>query len=518
MYCSNCGKEIAEGSKFCTNCGTKVDPAVNETKAESTVEQNKPENHSAEKKQSPKWLIPAIICAAVIIILLVVITVIKGNHKDKAEAVEEITEEVSEAALEEETTEPAEVLEEEPLEETFDDPLADYDSVIFMGDYGRDDNITRKYVQKLIDEKNIDPSKIFSVCCSDFDRDENAEAFVFEGEIPDEEMGYYEGTCWYVSENDVAALKESVSEMWFDTGRFLDCDNKQFYLLSEYYTTAAPTLVYTVRDGKAVEEDISEKGYLEADDKGILTLTDDNYDVTYDQENGYFIGHSWKPYYLTYNSDNDRIEDVKATEISIYDLDEVCGTNITEELNLLEAYFINAYKRENGIVNINYLVPMDNGIQFYNASWDLNTHKYVPAWDLSDKSFSGSDWGGHYKAAILDSKENASDGVKTRNFEVIVYSGEKYVDTGDEIILFGEMYSEEEVEMPVDRIAVIFDSNTRLQDGSDTYEGRSVIEWIRSLTDPSEEQFMMGETILGVWDLDVKGGYVERINGQYWWD
>lgn len=24
MFCSNCGKEILEGSKFCSNCGEKI--------------------------------------------------------------------------------------------------------------------------------------------------------------------------------------------------------------------------------------------------------------------------------------------------------------------------------------------------------------------------------------------------------------------------------------------------------------------------------------------------------------
>lgn len=34
MFCTNCGKELTEGSKFCTNCGTMAENATAEPKAE----------------------------------------------------------------------------------------------------------------------------------------------------------------------------------------------------------------------------------------------------------------------------------------------------------------------------------------------------------------------------------------------------------------------------------------------------------------------------------------------------
>lgn len=34
MFCTNCGKELPEGSKFCTNCGTMAENANTEAKTE----------------------------------------------------------------------------------------------------------------------------------------------------------------------------------------------------------------------------------------------------------------------------------------------------------------------------------------------------------------------------------------------------------------------------------------------------------------------------------------------------
>ncbi|MFP4457045.1 MAG: zinc-ribbon domain-containing protein [Clostridia bacterium] len=30
MFCKNCGKEIADGSSFCTNCGARVENSINQ--------------------------------------------------------------------------------------------------------------------------------------------------------------------------------------------------------------------------------------------------------------------------------------------------------------------------------------------------------------------------------------------------------------------------------------------------------------------------------------------------------
>ena len=41
MYCVKCGKEVAEGTKFCTNCGAEIEAKVEEVKDDKlTYSQN----------------------------------------------------------------------------------------------------------------------------------------------------------------------------------------------------------------------------------------------------------------------------------------------------------------------------------------------------------------------------------------------------------------------------------------------------------------------------------------------
>lgn len=51
MTCKSCGAEIADGAKFCENCGNKIEEPVNETVNEAvneTVEEKEPERVEAE--------------------------------------------------------------------------------------------------------------------------------------------------------------------------------------------------------------------------------------------------------------------------------------------------------------------------------------------------------------------------------------------------------------------------------------------------------------------------------------
>ena len=52
MTCKSCGAEIADGAKFCENCGNKIEEAVNETVNE-TVEEKEPERVEAEIVYAP---------------------------------------------------------------------------------------------------------------------------------------------------------------------------------------------------------------------------------------------------------------------------------------------------------------------------------------------------------------------------------------------------------------------------------------------------------------------------------
>lgn len=67
MYCRNCGKEIKEGAKFCTGCGSPVNGT--DTTAVFSSEQGDMEKQPASKF---KWYVPVVSVAAVIIAVAVV--------------------------------------------------------------------------------------------------------------------------------------------------------------------------------------------------------------------------------------------------------------------------------------------------------------------------------------------------------------------------------------------------------------------------------------------------------------
>lgn len=54
MYCSNCGKEIEEGSKFCKYCGLKVEESEIETRQKRAQEEKKAVSHYDTPKIIPR--------------------------------------------------------------------------------------------------------------------------------------------------------------------------------------------------------------------------------------------------------------------------------------------------------------------------------------------------------------------------------------------------------------------------------------------------------------------------------
>ena len=71
MVCKNCKKDIPEGNKFCTECGTKVGAVP---KKEEQVEIVYIEDKKTEQLLSDQIIIPLIFGVFVISILLIMVT------------------------------------------------------------------------------------------------------------------------------------------------------------------------------------------------------------------------------------------------------------------------------------------------------------------------------------------------------------------------------------------------------------------------------------------------------------
>lgn len=460
----------------------------------------------------------------VIIGVLLAAMLLSGCGKDK-KTVEDTQVNESTVAEEAAVSEETEGKEEsEPAEELIDDPLANNTDVTFIGDMGRDDNITRKIVAKLLDETDISAAYIQTVCCSDFEMTEEYAAYVFVGEFIGGEEGeeyaeeYYEGTLYFVTEDYVKELEQPVSGMWHDAGELLDFGIRQYFYINEHYTTGLVSQLWTVRDGKAFEDEISRWGYLyPSTETDGYELVHSTYDGTFDRELNDMLGHTWKSYYCDFDEGADTFVEYAGSEIDVSDIDIVCKNNYTETLMDEDEYVLNAYVRPNGIVNINYLKPDEYEVGFGNLNYNLETGKLVQAIDYGADEFDNSNYGGIYYSSFTNAEGVYRDDIpkpETVETYLYVYSCNNLVDLGGYQIIYGDIMDQDGYN-PQKR-AFIIDSNTKLEGVPNG--GLSAMEWMSRLADPDEDMMLMGDTLLGVFGFDTTGAHVDRVFGQYWWD
>lgn len=352
-----------------------------------------------------------IVCAAVLAFALCVGILVSVLFHNLSDSDNEKTDRKHTATSEEVDTEedvkptptpaPKEEVSEEP---GIEDPLASNKDVDFIGDHGRDDEATRKLVKSFLEKSGVEPSKVLSVCASDFAGDGEVEAFIFTGEfVEDEYMSSYLGAYWYVKEDNSWEQKVAPEISWNDYGRFFDCGKRKFYAVTQQYTTGAPTTILTVYDGYASQVNMSGYGNVQQLEDGSFVVYHDTYDTFWDNASQFFIGHSWKPYYFYYDEAKDDMVEYESEDVSKKAINDLCGTDVLSEIKKAGAEFDSAYKRANGLVTINYSIKQADGIEYKNATWDLNKKSYVPAWG-DGNSFSDSDFGGTYTRYLVEAQ------------------------------------------------------------------------------------------------------------------
>lgn len=322
----------------------------------------------------------------------------RADEKKKAEA-EQAAAEKNETETE---PEPEPETESEP-EIEIEDPLAGNPDVVYLGDKDGNDAATRNIVQKLLADKNIDPMSVLSVCSSDFAGDGQTEAFIFTGEfVQGDFLDHYDGTFWYVDEDEIDEFEPSISEMWFDSGRFSDFGNRKYYLITELYTTGAPSDIWTVVDGKPFKDKLSGYGNVEMLQNGTGIVYHDIYDGIWDNELGGYIGHTFKPYYFYYDEGKDQLCEFESEPVTEEQLNDLCGHDILGDIKNAGGTFSGAYKRANGLVTINYAIDIDNETDCCNATWNLNTNAYKEIYEGSGATLAGSDFGGTYERYLTE--------------------------------------------------------------------------------------------------------------------
>ena len=219
----------------------------------------------------------------------------------------------------------------------------------------------------------------------DYDGDGDCEAFMIVGNILDarDESVYNNESLWFVGADgrtlalDNRGLRAIDGKMDFGSRKYLF-----FYL--DYNLTANISVIWTVRDGKPVEEsELYQSGeviYRGENERNEFEIWVDAYDSECDIDDDLelWIGHTWKPYFYHYDPDRDQIEKYGGEIISGEAFGKLSGTNLIEEIDA-EGYIVGDIIRwDNDIVTINYERHNDlSGSTYYkNVIWDNNVKDF----------------------------------------------------------------------------------------------------------------------------------------------
>lgn len=248
---------------------------------------------------------------------------------------------------------------------------------------------------------NVSDDQIVTFYYDDYDMNGTTEAFVFVGVASDmDDFKTYDGAFYFVSGNDVELVSESFPT-FMDMGQILDFGSRKYFLVNQLYTTSNVTEIYSVDGDSYFEDEYSRFGALYNVNGNEFTITLSDYDGFYDTEMEMFMGHTWKPYYFSYFSDIDAIEEYKGTDISIEEAAAYLPEGVLDEV-IAEGYVIDRmYIRSNGIVNVNYHKEEYGSVYYGNLNYDTVNQVYIDAYSMGeDNSWEHSSFGGIYYSNI----------------------------------------------------------------------------------------------------------------------
>ena len=241
----------------------------------------------------------------------------------------------------------------------------------------------------------------------DFDGDGKDEAFVIVGGEIDEDWAACDGTLWFVTEDGCEMVHGAYMDVYND--RIIHCyseDDRTFVVVNDNYTTSSVSNIYYVEDGQVKESGVSGLGAFfnpaYVDGYGISVSAYDSY-CEYEEgkeDEALYSGHTWKVYYFYYDKDAGDFREYDGQPITEEELMGLTDENLLEEIRLAGYEVDDMYKRDNGMVNINYhKKTVEDGtvyIEYGNANFNSKTGKYVEGWEEGVNTWENSNFGGEY--------------------------------------------------------------------------------------------------------------------------
>lgn len=299
------------------------------------------------------------------------------------------TEEVKEAEVKEEVEELTVTKDEEVLDKADEEVTEELSET--------KEDAEKRLVKFWEDNSGIAKDKVVSSVIEDFDRNGTFEAFIFSGEY-DESMENYPGIMWYTDGNICKNLNENDDQAWWDVNTVMEYKDRVFLYSTEYYATGGRSLVWGVYDGEVKEASVSGLGSIALTNDHEFTILDSQYDATYDD--GMWMGHTWKPYYFYYDDAKGEFREYGGINVEKDELNDIIASDFTAEFEQTGNKIIGAFYRGNGIVNVNYS-DMDE-VNYGNVNYDCKKHEYIDAWGDGNHTMENSDFGGMYRASMLE--------------------------------------------------------------------------------------------------------------------
>lgn len=251
--------------------------------------------------------------------------------------------------------------------------------------------------QNLLTTAGAQESDILLFDYDDFDGDGKQEAFMIAGESFIQPGGWgdetwYKGTLYFAgADGGTQTLDNSFGVYRMIDGVMDFGSRKYLFFYTDYCVTADLSEIWTVRDGKPVEEsDLFQHGqvvYRGDNERDELEIWVDAYDIFCEKEDSgkddLWTGHSYKPYFYHYDAVSDQLEPYAGEEITPEEFKELSKTNIIEEIEA-EGYTVGKIIHwGNDIVTINYhyveLRCEDESRETYvyeNVIWDNRAGDY----------------------------------------------------------------------------------------------------------------------------------------------
>ena len=289
------------------------------------------------------------------------------------------------------------------------------------------DSAEDEFVQKVIEAAGATADMVGESLADDFDGDGTKEAFVFICKGEDKELNSFDGEVWFASDKACKQIEEEFSFYARDNKviNVLSVEGKNFILVDKAFMSSSSTSVFYVEGGECKESVISGiGGFYKSEDTGDYCVNLDMYDASLEfdsaedandpnllleygpgLEKGLYSGHTWKEYFLYYDKDKADFVEYATKELTEEKLADACGFDLAGEIKAEGFTLGHIYRRDNGIININYCMRTDNAngsvlIEYKNATYNEKTKSFMYDGGEGEKPWQKSDCGGIFLANI----------------------------------------------------------------------------------------------------------------------